>query len=700
MNVEINQLSIAFDIDAIKRDFAFIRLERMNKDRYRGAPQIDFLIGEDYNADAILYQYGRFAYAMFKRPLDTYKLISRIRKDEDFSAYAVVEVQPRGMCGGAGGDYICEAWLAQLLINSLASSRSKYKEFHYCNLTGKLLVVHDKKREYIDAINIKLDKHYRLNMNVERYRTLHSVRSDVDTRKSDGNNIMGKPEYIYHKGTDTLRRLLPRDDRPNPRDIYVQKGFDNKKAHVCFLDFSSPTAYNKSRVGILHKLLGDIQKHLSEYMSVELCDLKVLHNERLDECILKKPKDLKQRLFDQPIHIVDLVETGESKKLVKTLKNGFLGYMTHRDLLTTGKEEMGGAFNYRIIHEPVYYEENGIKDEYLASDSNILRQNITVEGVEEAHNAILKTLIKEQLIKRDLQEQNLTLFNWSGLNTAGVWSFVSYDTKGDIIFMKIHPNGRFEFEEVNPGSSDISENCQECVDLLEEAKNAERNNNDVRSLSLEGMVISEKGDRNLIYHTELIAIPNLEGIRENIKKIDDELPEGMRRGSELASVVEECFAGVPESWSRKVPNLIDILNEVGNQEISKTDFRKVLNSHLGAGSKAARHLRNTLSEKYDVRIIFSRDEKSLKEYLGASIDINYIEENGSEAYYFVGERRETIRQTINNAHHLRMVKAVNGSNLAFKDILPTLNVDFVRTGQSTVLPFPFKYIREYAKFEK
>lgn len=51
-----------------------------------------------------------------------------------------------------------------------------------------------------------------------------------------------------------------------------------------------------------------------------------------------------------------------------------------------------------------------------------------------------------------------------------------------------------------------------------------------------------------------------------------------------------------------------------------------------------------------------------------------------------------------DACHLRQIIAVNGSKLIFKQLLQSMDVDFVRTGQSTVIPFPFKYIREYKNF--
>lgn len=57
-----------------------------------------------------------------------------------------------------------------------------------------------------------------------------------------------------------------------------------------------------------------------------------------------------------------------------------------------------------------------------------------------------------------------------------------------------------------------------------------------------------------------------------------------------------------------------------------------------------------------------------------------------------------------DACHLRKIvmvndpNAVNVSKLIFRQLLETMDVDFVRTGQSTVIPFPFKYIREYKNF--
>lgn len=72
-------------------------------------------------------------------------------------------------------------------------------------------------------------------------------------------------------------------------------------------------------------------------------------------------------------------------------------------------------------------------------------------------------------------------------------------------------------------------------------------------------------------------------------------------------------------------------------------------------------------------------------------------EDGEEIYYYAGEK--SIRKDkISRACIIRKIKSEN--EMEFKDLLPLLSVEFVRNGQYTVIPFPFKYLREYVKIHK
>jgi len=96
-----------------------------------------------------------------------------------------------------------------------------------------------------------------------------------------------------------------------------------------------------------------------------------------------------------------------------------------------------------------------------------------------------------------------------------------------------------------------------------------------------------------------------------------------------------------------------------------------------------------------VRFRFPKDNETLDFVFANALNINYFGETDTEAYYFVGDRTEQIQTSFKDACHIRKIIAIKGCKLIFRDLLKTMDVDFVRTGQSTVIPFPFKYIREY-----
>ena len=61
--------------------------------------------------------------------------------------------------------------------------------------------------------------------------------------------------------------------------------------------------------------------------------------------------------------------------------------------------------------------------------------------------------------------------------------------------------------------------------------------------------------------------------------------------------------------------------------------------------------------------------------------------------YYVGPAKSNLKLSIHNASIVRQVQAEE--EVEFQELLPLMAVDFVRIGFYTVLPFPFKYLREY-----
>ena len=89
-----------------------------------------------------------------------------------------------------------------------------------------------------------------------------------------------------------------------------------------------------------------------------------------------------------------------------------------------------------------------------------------------------------------------------------------------------------------------------------------------------------------------------------------------------------------------------------------------------------------------------RGKQKRAELLTAVTDIRTFVQ-GKSRYYFVGIIGEGMRTNINHASNIRRVDSYKGSELRFEEMLQLMSVPFVRNGQLTVIPFPFKYLREY-----
>ncbi|BAY63380.1 hypothetical protein NIES22_34670 [Calothrix brevissima NIES-22] len=699
MSIITNRLKIDFHVDAIERDFVFIRLKREKKGKWWGAEELDYIIGNDYKAMAV--GYAQYAYAMFdKKSNNIYELRQKLGTDPKFANVSAIEVKPQAVYNG-NDECICEVTLARLLINSLGASRSRFKDLHFSNLTGTLLKVPaltDKLYDPIGIAEITINRidgkktEFLLNVSVASYRKKVAILKEY--KGEELRKILKRPEYVFHSGTASLRRWLPSDGKQtDATKSYIKCSTKGKRRHTNFIEFGSIKEFENSRAGIFHQAFKSIQEHLSEYMSVDFASVEIDDSVELTNTLLKKPQQLHSILDGQPINIIDTVQNEDSAELAKNLKESLLPYITDEKLITFGKRDKKGALNFRIIHDAEFYEKMGQEDEYLASTDIFQRQHLTIESTINISDSIVKTSIEELLIKRDISSKKLNLFEWSKLGLKGVWTFAAWDEEAShVIFMEIQPNGNFEFHTREKRNIFNWERFDKYKELMTETESEDK------IKTLEGLVISDTGDINQIFRTDEITIPDLSKIETIINEVETKLPEDQRTGNALADLLEEFMAEVSTKDNDKLIFFTEELRRLGNNELDKSSFRKLINENLGKISNVTNELRSYLLNRYDIRLIFSKQKENLEDLFNASLHINYFGETEKEAYYFVGER-SVKDYSFKDACHLRKIVAVDESKLIFRQLLKTMDVDFVRTGQSTVVPFPFKYIREYQNFD-
>ncbi len=98
--------------------------------------------------------------------------------------------------------------------------------------------------------------------------------------------------------------------------------------------------------------------------------------------------------------------------------------------------------------------------------------------------------------------------------------------------------------------------------------------------------------------------------------------------------------------------------------------------------------------KHSVKGVRSSQYK--EQLLGSCLDIKCYQKKGCQ-YYYSGVSGYGLNSTIQCAANIRRIIPYKESKLFFDQLLPLMGVTFVRNGQLTVVPFPFKYLREYIK---
>ena len=89
-----------------------------------------------------------------------------------------------------------------------------------------------------------------------------------------------------------------------------------------------------------------------------------------------------------------------------------------------------------------------------------------------------------------------------------------------------------------------------------------------------------------------------------------------------------------------------------------------------------------------------RNIESREALMKSILDIKSFTEN-EEDYYFVGAIGYGMNRSMSKASSVNKLVMEGNSRLEFEQLLPLMSVTFVRNGQLTVVPFPFKYLREY-----
>ena len=92
--------------------------------------------------------------------------------------------------------------------------------------------------------------------------------------------------------------------------------------------------------------------------------------------------------------------------------------------------------------------------------------------------------------------------------------------------------------------------------------------------------------------------------------------------------------------------------------------------------------------------VLSKARKFMEKYYAGLCDVNYYK-LGNIEYYNSGQDLSYLKYEIAKASHLYKINCIDNSKSLIKELLHLMAVKFVRLNNTTVLPYPIKYLREF-----
>ena len=240
----------------------------------------------------------------------------------------------------------------------------------------------------------------------------------------------------------------------------------------------------------------------------------------------------------------------------------------------------------------------------------------------------------------------------------------------------IHPDGTFDVEKMQYDLFNASE-YNRYMDYFS------------ADGSVEGLVKDAVGNINIIKKTNMHTLPELKEIGDALKKASE---TKKFYGEEWTRLLR--IAVLKTDNQKVIDEIEEIISTLQEQkQYDKKDIFKLLK-----GNTIKKFVVDSIFEDEGILLFaYLRNKEKREKYFSGVIDINYFQYTDTSARFCVGKIGEGMKAKLERASVIREVQAEEDSKLIFEELLPLMGVDFVKLGMLTVIPFPFKYLREYAR---
>ena len=663
-----NELLVSFEYSNIDRDFDFYYVTTSDKYIKGGAAFLDI---DDIKVSALQFESGKGFWVMLpKNSISRAEFVCLLNEKEDGDSLSIKSVT---------SSCIPEYLLTQLFMNALASPVDEMISFN--NLSGKLLCfrpawLNKDKENFIwgmYCLEVKVEDDMCVKLIAHRMTAL-ALKKQM---KFEKRKLQDYPQYEFSYNHNTLKRVS--NENKDRRENFIIKPIDGERGSITFFDFTDYETFSCTKMGVLYDILNALQDEFGKYICVNFKQYSIDEVLEYKRTSLEVYKDIvKKEVLNSGINMVDEVCSETSEDYLQDVAAS-INIIIPEAKCSVGKRLSKKKFNVRYIHDKSFYS-NSKEDPHQVNMGDYVVQHITVENFKHQSSSAVFNILKELVIKNDIAMGKITLVDWNQYGYKTDWLF-GVVTNGIYYFMTVHSDGTFKIEALERNLFTMTE-YDEYMDYFGLNKESK---NDYRGVI--GLIKDADGNINLIKDTNIYSMPDYAAMGDILRCVAN---EGKFSGKDVVT------------WLRAVMNTTDkikvqaevdiVIQHIDvNAEYTKADIMGLFKA-ITTKKEVVRYVfENTGIMLY----AYLRGEDERREYLSGNIDINYFGYDDTHAKYSVGEIGNGMKYTIERASVVREIQAVEGSELIFKKLLPLMGVEFVRYGMLTVLPFPFKYLREY-----
>lgn len=485
MPIKTNHLKYEIDYNRLSEKYDFFDV-KTSKEYIKNGSYILDVPAVCNGVCSVLFTRGKHFFVMMDSAADNRTVLhNALTSCEDGSSISFSPVKASDIEDGM---------LLQLLLNGIGNSTNSILKFN--NLTGHLYCFHPEwiKRGKkggedviwkVPSVEIRITKDCNLLLNVRTF-TSELLKKQISFGKRKYTEY---PKYTFFG--KTIKRKLKEDDSP----AFILRQTDGAKTEIPFLDIQNIEKFSQSKMGVLAEIVNKFNERYNDMCRIwfdEIEDFQSVEHSKRDDRISNQA--INAYLHANTIKIVDKISDQYSQEFCKQIQA--LLEKKYGVNANIGKRVDKAALNIVLIHNVSYYID--APDPHNEDNGGAVVQHITFEDFSDSSEFALDTVIHELLIKEDLKNNRISLFDWSSLGIDEI-SFGTADEIDDVtryFFMKIQKDGTFDITEQEFDLFSMDEYSQ-CVQIYEDAKTAGEN--------VKGIIRDLDGNINIIKEISLIV---------------------------------------------------------------------------------------------------------------------------------------------------------------------------------------------------